>query len=120
MSIDCASPGEAFTVDVVQLDGSATAIVRGELDIATAPELFDSLSDKARQLPPGADVVIDIGQLGFIDASGLAGIVRLDNHVRPCGRRVRVESAGPWMRRIFEITGLDGLLRRSESVERVE
>lgn len=120
MPPDQTSNGSGFRVDLVNVDGAANFLLQGELDIATAPRLCSSLCEKLPELPPHADVVLNVSDLDFIDAAGLGVIVRLDNQLRADGRRVRVESAGPWIRRIFEIAGLDRLLPRAEAMERVE
>ena len=120
MSLDHNFDGPALCVEVVSVDGKAVLLVRGELDIATAPRLWALLCERVPELPPKADVVLDVGHLEFIDAAGLAVIVRLSNELRPEGRRLWVDSARPWTRRIFEITGLDWLLLRSETMEPVE
>ncbi len=120
MSLDESCNRPALSVEVVQLDGQAALLVRGELDIATAPRLWASFSEKVPDLPPDADVVLDVRHLEFIDASGLGAIVRLSNELRPEGRRLWVDSARPWAQRIFQLTRLDWLLRRSEAMEPVD
>ena len=101
-----------FDVEVVQLDGSAAVVLRGELDVATAPRLEAKASEAAARLPPGAQLVLDFTRLEFIDAAGLAVIARLASQVGRNGGKVSVASARPWTCRIFEITGLGCLLRR--------
>ena len=101
-----------FDAEVVQLDGSAAVVLRGELDVATAPKLEATVADVAARLPPRADMVLDFSGLEFIDAAGLAVIARLATQVGGAGGRLSVESAQPWTCRIFEITGLGYLLRR--------
>ena len=99
----------------MELDGAATVLVRGELDIATAPALGTCLLDVTRSLPAGADLVIDAQGLSFVDAAGLAVIIRFRNELRAAGSDVRVTSAGPWVSRIFELCGLEEMLGRAKT-----
>lgn len=117
MSVEDLYDAGVFDVDVVQLDGNAAVILRGELDMATAPRLERSAAQVAAQLPPKAELVFDLGQLEFIDASGLAVIARLGEELSRRGGGVRVESARSLTYRIFELTGLGGLLRRPAVAE---
>ncbi len=117
MSVEDLFDVEVFDVDVVQLDGNAAVVLRGELDVATAPRLERSATEVIAQLPPKADLVLDLSQLEFIDASGLAVIARLDDELGRRGGGVRVESACPLTCRMFELTGLGSLLRRPAVAE---
>ncbi len=112
MPVDRRSQHCLFDVEIVQLDGSAAVMLRGELDVATAPQLEERASELAAQLPPNAEMVLDFSQLEFIDAAGLAVIARLGEELRARGGGLRIESARPLTCRIFEITGLACLLRR--------
>jgi anti-anti-sigma factor len=56
--------------------------VSGELDMAVAGE-FRELATSA--LDPTREVVLDIGDLAFIDSAGLRSIVRLSEDVCPFG-----------------------------------
>lgn len=57
-------------------DGSThTLLLRGELDIASAPEL-EGLVQRLSSQGPG-ELVLDLGQLDFIDSAGLNAILRV-------------------------------------------
>ena len=90
-------------------DGSASAWLRvaGELDLAAAPELEQSLRDavvRARLL------VLDLRDLTFIDSSGVHGIVDGCVRARPAPCRVVVIHGPPQVQRVFALTGLDRLI----------
>jgi anti-sigma B factor antagonist len=72
----------------------------GELDLATAPTLAESL----RELE--GDVVLDCTALRFIDSSGLSVIADAHRRIRRSGHRLVVRGLSPTTFQTFEITGL--------------
>jgi anti-anti-sigma factor len=81
-------------------DGSVTVTVRGEVDIANVETLRSHLAAIIDAPPPR--VVFDLGELSFVDSSGIAVLVQVANAVA----EVKVGSASPVVRRILEVTGL--------------
>lgn len=80
--------------------------VGGEIDLATAPILDRHL---ASLIGPGSpDVVIHLGRVTFMDASGLGVLIRADNLARVHGGRVRLAALPDRLARLLRITGLDG------------
>ena len=74
--------------------------VAGELDMAVA-ERFEAtaLSGSDR-----TDIVVDLGELVFIDSSGIRSLLRVAQAVSP--RCVRLRSPAPSVRRVLDITGI--------------
>jgi anti-anti-sigma factor len=66
---------QTFGVDVLHLDGTVTVALRGELDVAGVPELLAALAPLAKRYRP-EQVTIDCSALTFMDAAGLAAIIR--------------------------------------------
>ncbi len=60
--------GPTFELRSVERDSHLALIVRGEIDIKTAPELESKLSDEAAA---SGLVVVDVSDVGFIDSIGL-------------------------------------------------
>jgi len=92
----------AFAVDVVRRGRHARVTARGELDIATAPVLDEALIEQARI---GGSVMLDLRELTFIDATGLAVLLRLNARAQ----RDRIEFTllpGPRVRRLLDLCGL--------------
>ena len=84
-------------------DGRLLVEVSGEFDISNADDLRVALEQAAG--PPG--VVLDAGALRFIDSSGIAVLLQ-------CAARsgaIEVRNAPAVLRRIVEVSGLDGQLR---------
>lgn len=82
--------------------------IRGELDIATAPLLQSSLIDVCRQ---GGSLVVDCSAVTFIDSVGLRTLVAARDEARRIGTSLALRDVPRSMRRLLEITGLDGAFR---------
>ena len=71
-----------FSISTSDRDGRAVVVIRGELDLATAPDLEAALPER---LDAGQDVVVDLRELEFMDSTGLRVLVAA--HARVEGRR---------------------------------
>src|SRR5579871_3023425 len=87
----------------VDHDGRNTAEVHisGELDLATAPQLAETL-DAA--LASASVVVLDLSQLTFMDCAGLAVIIRADSRARRSQRRLVLVRGAAQVCRLLDIT----------------
>lgn len=103
------APGE-FCADVEWVDGSPHVLVRGELDVHTGAVLWQASRAAVDQCPPGAELVVDLSRLTFIDAAGVGVLVRLGNRLRATGSSLHVKADCPTIRRVFELTQLETLL----------
>jgi len=99
-----------FGVDVVVDGGDVVVTVRGELDVLTAPFLWERM-EPALSGVTGA-LVFDLAGLTFIDSMGLGMVVRAQSRLRgeAPGRQVIVRHPNAHARKVFEITGLDRVL----------
>ena len=79
----------------------------GELDIATAPRLEQALAER---VVPGERLVLDLGDLQFIDSTGLRVIVRAVETARVRGCELRLRHGPPAVRRVFELSGVGDAL----------
>jgi anti-sigma B factor antagonist len=80
----------------------------GELDIATAGQVDAALVDAERDAP--AHIVLDLRGLTFLDSTGLRSLLGADMRAREEGRRLTLIQGPGAVRRVFEITGLEGRL----------
>lgn len=98
-----------FSVAVDDSDGRVLVTVRGELDLATAPQLEETLLPALRE---GGHAVLDLRPLDFMDSTGVRVIVAAHHAARESGGRltvVRTDPDGP-VGRVLEISGLDAVL----------
>jgi anti-anti-sigma factor len=94
-------------VDVRTADGTATVVISGELDICSTPCLAAQLSQALEGGPER--LVFDMTQVGFIDVAA-ARLIASTAGALPAGRRPVLLGAGPLVRRVLVLTGLDGQL----------
>ena len=97
-----------YEVEVSAVGCAAVLAVRGEIDLRTAPRLWDDLD---RVIGDGAlDVVLDLGQLEFIDSSGLSVLVRAMKLLRERQGDLTLRSVTDRTYRILEVAGLTRVL----------
>jgi len=82
----------------------AYVVLAGELDGATAPFLMRTLVDVNATLE--GDLVLDIGQLSFIDSTGLSVFVSQHKKLSAKGQRLVIHGPTAMALRLFQITGL--------------
>jgi anti-sigma B factor antagonist len=97
-------PPPLFRVGVNRSDAGVVVAVDGELDLATAPELRDSLVALSEEGP--TDIILDLTSLRFIDSTGLSVLVMAHNRARADRGSILLRNPSPSVLRILEITGL--------------
>jgi anti-sigma B factor antagonist len=89
--------------------------VRGELDLATADDLYQrghaAIGSNARLL------LLDLADLSFCDACGLSAIVRIANEARAAGCGYGLVAPQPLVVKVLRITGLDARLPAYATLE---
>jgi anti-sigma B factor antagonist len=86
----------------------AIIYVAGELDFHTAPDLRKEILD---QLNGGVNrLVLDVGQLDFIDSSGLSVIIAGFKRFKENGGELILRSLTDRTRRVLEVSGLNKVL----------
>lgn len=92
----------------IKVDSDAEKCVvtlEGEIDVYTAPRLKDSLVDV---IEGGCSfVIIDMGNVAFIDSSGLGVLVGALRRAKEHSGAVRLVCTRDNILKIFRITGLD-------------
>jgi anti-anti-sigma factor len=99
----------AFTIETSQEAGHAVVLPRGELDLATAPELEELVLGL---MADGVSVVLDLRGLSFMDSSGVRVLVAARARASDGGGEltiVRPERGGA-VDRILEVSGIDQAL----------
>jgi anti-anti-sigma factor len=95
-----------FSISISDSDERVVVAVRGELDLATAPELETVLLER---LDAGEDVVLDLRELEFMDSSGLRVLVTAHARATDGGPRFAIVRPPPGseVARILDIAGVD-------------
>jgi anti-sigma B factor antagonist len=96
--------------------GATVLSVNGEIDIRTAPDLRDKLSE----LEQGGvrTIVVDLSGVGFLDSSALGTLVGANKDLRAGGGVLKVVCAQPNILKVFEITRLAEVIPVFDTVER--
>jgi len=93
-----------FEVDLeAHDDGELWVLPHGDLDLAAAPELRETLSLALRSDAPA--IVIDLRGLDFLDSTGLKVLV--EAHAGPEGHRVSFVRGNEIVEQVLRVSGLD-------------
>lgn len=84
--------------------GDIVLSVVGAVDLATAPELDQAI--KQALDGPGRRLVLDLRGVDFMDASGVAILLRHDQRARAAARPFVVVRGPPQVQRLFDLTEL--------------
>jgi len=100
-------PHAELEIDVEEAAGLRAVIVRGELDVSTAPEL-DAALDTAPAQP--LDLFVDLSALEFMDCAGAHRLAAAGSHQRARGRQFAIACAPTGeVARLFETLAASGL-----------
>jgi anti-anti-sigma factor len=102
-----------LTVRIEQGGDSLTVRALGELDIATADTLAEELGWVWRC--DAAPIVLDLGEVDFLDSVGLRALLAVAKHSRETENRVRIRQDSAAVRRVITVSGLEGALPLVES-----
>ena len=102
-----------FGCDVQTAEDSTCLRLEGELDLSSAPMLRTCLSGL---IEAGArHVVVDVGALRFVDASGIRAIAAEARRLRQAGGEMVLRNPRPWTRRLFGLLGAAELVTIEQS-----
>jgi anti-sigma B factor antagonist len=82
--------------------------LQGELDLASAPQLASAIERAESQARE--TLVLDLGELDFIDSAGLRVILAAHERAQDTGREFAVTPGTPQVRRLFTVAGVSGHL----------
>lgn len=93
-----------LNIDVERDEATTLVVLRGDLDLATAPELRECL---VKVIDDGARIVIDLEAVGFLDSAGLGILVGGLKRARTHGGELELVCTSQDVLKPLEITGLD-------------
>ena len=106
MAKESNEPSQDFAVSIEKgaHEDELMLVVRGEIDMLTAPALETELEDAVGKRPD--TLVVDLAAVTFLDSSGCNALIR--GKRRADAHAIGLELAGlsPACRRVFEIGGL--------------
>jgi anti-anti-sigma factor len=101
-------PPEDLTITVGRHRETVTVALTGELDLGSAGLLRDHLAALQEDRP--ATLVLDLGDVTFMDSSGVALLLSLWRRCRRDGVTLMIARLSPAVRRVLELCGVAGLL----------
>jgi anti-sigma B factor antagonist len=105
----------SLTLQTEQHGDVVVVSVAGELDMATAPQLQDQVTDL---LDKGhSRLVFDLANVSFCDSTGLSVFVRTKNSCDEAGGIVRLAAPQRGVLRILEVSGLVEVLPTYSTVD---
>jgi anti-sigma B factor antagonist len=83
-------------------------VVRGEIDICTAPALHEALcaAAEAAVRRPAAMLTVDLSAVSFIDARGLSALIVAEAYACVRGVRMLLTGRSASLTRLLQVTGL--------------
>ncbi|MFC4016181.1 STAS domain-containing protein [Nonomuraea purpurea] len=98
-----------IAIDTAPLGGAdlskpTTVHLSGEIDIFTSAALRRELMSTLHYST--SLLILDLSQVSFCDAGGLAVLVGIQHRARPMGITVALTAPRPFMSRLLRITGL--------------
>jgi anti-sigma B factor antagonist len=97
-----------FDLTVVRSDQATRIAPSGELDIASAPEFEAAILEATSA--PGAELVLDLRKLTFMDSTGLRALAQTNARAEPDGFTLTIIRGPRQIERVLEISGLAELL----------
>jgi anti-sigma B factor antagonist len=99
-----------------ELDGSAVARIRGEVDMSNVGELGNSLQNAVAHSSAG--LVIDFSETSYLDSAGLHFIFELGKRLRDRGQRLylAVPPESP-VTGLLELVNVESLAPRFDSLD---
>ena len=92
----------SFSINVSHQGGVRLVRVAGDLDLMTAPQLSNAVSD-ADSL---RGVVLDLSGVGFMSSAGVGVVSALNRRLQARGAELVIAGAQPDVAMLLEVTGL--------------
>jgi anti-sigma B factor antagonist len=107
-------PAHRFHVQAAWIDDILHLVVRGDVDVLTAPVLIEAF-DRAMAEAPAA-VIVDLSDVTFLASAGMTALVAAQEKMG-ASTRLAVVADGPTTTRPLTLIGLDSVLKLFPSLE---
>jgi len=97
-------------------NGQAVVTLEGEVDLSCSPALRKELLERTFER---RDIVVDLSGVGYIDSSGIAGLVEAYQGARANGTRFVLAAPSEPVLRVLRLARLDRVFTIVDSVEPV-
>ncbi len=101
-------------VTISTLEGGGSLVTAaGELDLATVPDLEDTLE----RADPAGRLVLDLSGLTFLDSSALRLLIATIRRVDEAGGSISLVAPEPGVARVLEIAAIDKMVAVHTSLD---
>lgn len=97
-------------IDIKSEDGSAVAVLSGEIDHHNAKEIRQQLDKYIISAQP-KELAIDFRNISFMDSSGIGLIMGRYKLIHECGGSLVVRNPQSYIRRVLKLSGIERLVR---------
>ncbi len=97
-----------FGISTQRSDGTVVLGLQGDLDVATAAELWRALAEALEGAP--SSLVLDLSELFFVDSSGIGAFVGAGRRAREVGCSFVLRSPVRPVQKALRLTGVDQLM----------
>jgi anti-sigma B factor antagonist len=97
-----------FEIDTSFTAGKYVVCLKGELDLSGSPQLEAALLEAEQS--HAKEIVVDLGELSFVDPSGLTVLVRAADRSATNGDRLRITPGRDQVASVLRLTCLDTVL----------
>jgi anti-sigma B factor antagonist len=94
-----------FEIDTSLSAGKHVICLKGELDLNTSPQLEAALVEAEQS--HAKEIVVDLGELTFVDSRGLAVLVHAAGQSATNGDQLRITPGREQVASVLRLTGLD-------------
>lgn len=97
----------SFSISSRRLEKGILVAPSGEIDLAAAP-WFEKEMHRAEDSE--SLIVLDLGDVSFMDSTGLRAVILADQRMRERGGSLRITHVSPAVRRLFDLVGISSHL----------
>lgn len=105
-------------IEVRDLEGACLMVLRGEIDMRSAPALREQLLEAVESRP--SRVILDLTAVDYVDSSGVGTMVDFKRRIDRLGAAVVLVGLQERVRSVFEITRLDKFFQIVSSVDEAQ
>jgi anti-anti-sigma factor len=91
-----------MTFEIAPGQQPRTFLMKGELDVAETETFLAGVGDVGE----GGDVILELGDLAFIDSSGVRALLVLADRLQPDDALI-LRNPAPAVRRVFDLVALE-------------
>lgn len=101
--------GVILMIRTSYFSGKLTVYMCGELDQHSAGDFLKAINDAIDTLMP-KDLTLDMSELGFMDSSGIALLIKINRKISQLGGRMFIEVPQSQPLKVIDASGIDRLI----------